>query len=212
YKVDNEQVWSYVGFGQGSSHYAGDYHVGAGINQGAYYADLGTLATNVTSENGISAGNGTTYFAVVKVVNDTTNYSVAARFYNSASDLVDASETNVVWDVTNAVPVNGVNLDEVVLKHGFNNLSVGEVRVGNTWAAVTQAASAAPPTLTITKSGNNVLIDWPTTYAGYTLYSSGNLTTPIGSWTSLGSGSVVGTNNEVSVSASASATYFRLVK
>ncbi|MEI6194509.1 MAG: Ig-like domain-containing protein [Verrucomicrobiota bacterium] len=212
YKVDNEQVWSQVGFAQNSSHYVGDYHVTAGINQGAYNADLTTAGTNRNGEMGISAGNGTTYFAVVKVVNDTTNYSVSARFYNSASDSVDAYETNVVWDVTNSVPVRGVNLDEVVLEHGLNNLTVGEVRVGNDWAAVTQSASTTPPTLTITKSGGNVLIDWPATATGFTLYSSGNLTTPIGSWSSLGTGSVVGANNEVSVSASASATYFRLVK
>jgi hypothetical protein len=73
---------------------------------------------------------------------------------------------------------------------------------------VTTAASAAP-VLAIIKSGTNVLLEWPTNAAGYTLEFASNLTSSAWS-TNLPAPVVVNTNKVVTNGISGMARFFRL--
>jgi len=73
---------------------------------------------------------------------------------------------------------------------------------------VTTAASAAP-VLAIIKSGTNVLLEWPTNAAGYTLQFASNLTSSAWS-TNLPVPVVVNTNKVVTNGISGMARFFRL--
>ncbi|MGI8967397.1 MAG: immunoglobulin domain-containing protein, partial [Limisphaerales bacterium] len=86
-----------------------------------------------------------------------------------------------------------------------------EIRVGLTWGDVTPpAGSTGAPTLTITRSGTNVVITWPTTFTGFTLEGTPSLSPPI-IWTTIPS-AVNGTNNTATVNASSGNQFFRLRK
>ena len=63
--------------------------------------------------------------------------------------------------------------------------------------------SGGSPTLTIAPSGNQVVISWPSSFTGYTLQSSTNLTT----WTAIPSA-----NNSATVPATKAGEYFRLIQ
>ncbi|MGI8966092.1 MAG: PEP-CTERM sorting domain-containing protein [Limisphaerales bacterium] len=68
----------------------------------------------------------------------------------------------------------------------------------------------AAPTLTITRSGTNVVITWPTTFTGFTLEGTPTLSPPI-IWTTIPS-TVNGTNNTATVIAGSGNQFFRLRK
>ena len=65
-----------------------------------------------------------------------------------------------------------------------------------------------PPTLSIAISGSNVIVSWPTNATGYTLYSSPTVSPT--SWTSAGTGTIVGSNYQVSSAISAAPKFYRL--
>jgi hypothetical protein len=67
------------------------------------------------------------------------------------------------------------------------------------------------PRLTITPVGGDVVLSWPTNVPGYTLYSNPSVTSPL-SWTSLGTGTVVGTDYAVTNTVGAGPLFYRLQK
>ena len=66
------------------------------------------------------------------------------------------------------------------------------------------------PALTVNLSGANVLLSWPNSFSGYSLYSSPSVTGPYS--TPEGSGAVVGSFYWVTNSPSGSAKFYRLQK
>jgi hypothetical protein len=67
------------------------------------------------------------------------------------------------------------------------------------------------PTLTITLSGTNCLLFWPTNATGYSLQSSTNLLA--GSWSDVtNSAVIVGTDYSVTLTATEEMSFFRLKK
>lgn len=67
-------------------------------------------------------------------------------------------------------------------------------------------APAAAPSLQIGKSGNVITISWAPSAIGYTLYSSGNISAPMGSWAPVNG--VV--NNSISITNPVGTAYYRL--
>src|SRR5208282_1031751 len=55
---------------------------------------------------------------------------------------------------------------------------------GGFWSLISVVQTAGAPTLTITKSGNSVIVSWPD-MGGYTLQQNSNLAAPAG-WTTSG--------------------------
>lgn len=74
-----------------------------------------------------------------------------------------------------------------------------------------EVVTVPPPVLTLTQSGSNVVLSWPTAgAAGYNLESTLSLSTPV--WTGAGAPTVVGSNNYVTNAAVGDAKYYRLKK
>ncbi len=69
-----------------------------------------------------------------------------------------------------------------------------------------------PPTLTAGRNGNNLVISWPSSYAGFTLYQAGSLGAGATWSPAAGSAVLVGGNYEQSVPIGAGPQFFRLQK
>jgi hypothetical protein len=134
--------------------------------------------------------------------------------------LIDIGNTSVVGDNTDFVIGNRGGLT-----NAFRNPGAGVIDDVAIWNdelpldqitaqfnSITNAVVSGPaPLLTITSSGSDVLISWPTTTApAYALESATNLTTS--PWVSAGTPSVVGPNNVVTNATSGAQKYFRLHK
>ena len=83
----------------------------------------------------------------------------------------------------------GLLTDQRGLRRPFNFPTLANAAGGD--AADIGAFEVNPPTLTITRSGPNVLLRWPTNDTGYTLEAVTSLTAPL-VWAGAGSPSVVG--------------------
>ena len=80
---------------------------------------------------------------------------------------------------------------------------------GGFWSLINVVQTTGAPTLSITHSGNSVIVSWPTPSASWTLQQNGNL--PGGSWAT--SGYLVSTNggiNSITITLSAGNLFFRL--
>ena len=92
-------------------------------------------------------------------------------------------------------------------------INYDELRVGRTWAAVTPLAAGTPVILTIARDGTDVVISWPTEdSAGFNLESTSDIKAPI-TWSPVGTPIVVqGSNNTVTIPASADQKFYQLRK
>jgi uncharacterized repeat protein (TIGR03803 family) len=72
------------------------------------------------------------------------------------------------------------------------------------------SASVSPPQLTITPSGTNVILTWPTNAAGFTLEFATNLVSPVVWSTNSTAPVVVNTNNVVTNTISGTQKFYRL--
>ncbi len=79
---------------------------------------------------------------------------------------------------------------------------------GGFWSLIAVVQTAGAPTLTITRSGNSVIISWPSSAIGWTLQQCSNLA---GGWSACGlSVSDNGTNKNVSIPSPTGKLFFRL--
>ena len=67
---------------------------------------------------------------------------------------------------------------------------------------------SAPPKLSVSTSSGNLVITWPTSASGYTLWSTPSLSAP--AWSTVGTGTVVGSVYQVTIPMTGQAAYFRL--
>jgi hypothetical protein len=80
---------------------------------------------------------------------------------------------------------------------------------GGFWSLISVLQTAGAPTLTITRSGNSVIVSWPVT-AGYTLQQNNNLALPAG-WAASGySISTSNGTNTITITSPAGNLFFRL--
>src|ERR1035437_3944055 len=80
---------------------------------------------------------------------------------------------------------------------------------GGFWSLINFVQTTGAPTLSITHSGNSVIVSWPTPSASWTLQQNGNLAG--GSWAT--SGYLVSTNggiNSITITSPAGNLFFRL--
>jgi hypothetical protein len=184
------------------------------VNLGAVYNLQNIYLWNGNSTIPYPAGSTQGY--AMKSTNVTVIVSTDGVNFTVVTNVVLTAQLAGLDEPTQVFPLGGINAQYVQLvptavADPLNNnycCSLGAVRFS---AGLAQAVVVLPPTMTITKSGANVLIDWPATSTGFTLTSSSSLTTPFGSWTTVGTGSVVGANYEVSVPVGTGDTFFRLV-
>jgi hypothetical protein len=123
--------------------------------------------------------------------------SVVAGCYNTSGALVDTFFGNI---------------DELAIYDLGSLTDEGQVTAKADAIASHYAAAkiAVPPTLTIMRSGANVITSWPSPSTGYVLQTASSL---LGPWTAEGSTPVtVGTNLQVTLPASSTNLFFRLQK
>ena len=81
---------------------------------------------------------------------------------------------------------------------------------GGFWSLISVVQTFGSPTLTVTHSGNNVIVSWPYPSTGWTLQQNSNLT--MASWSTSGGISNDGTNNFITITSPTGNLFFRLSK
>ncbi len=161
-------------------------------------------------------------------VSDTIT-ALASPFY--VAGVVDQNAKTISYytngvlarSVTNA----NVNLTTIVDRRDFIGRSLfgdplfngrfDEIRIyygglSSAQIAASYVAGTTPETLSVSLSGNNIIVSWPNlpVLEGYSLQFTTSLVAP--NWQSAGSSTVVGGNNQVSVPLTSTPTFFRLIK
>ena len=113
------------------------------------------------------------------------------------------------------LPANSTNHPFLAFYHivlSTNNGVISEAFVGSaTLFTLITTATGARPLLNISRSGTNVLVEWPTNATGFTLESSTNLASAV--WSSnLPAPVVVNTNQVVTNGISGTQKYYRLIQ
>jgi hypothetical protein len=89
-------------------------------------------------------------------------------------------------------------------------MSGGQYSVtGGFWSFINVVQTPGAPTLNISHSGNTVTVYWQDV-AGWNLIQSGNLTTPIGSWSASSSPTLTGGTNYLNLVNPSGNLFFRL--
>jgi len=89
-------------------------------------------------------------------------------------------------------------------------MSGGQYSVtGGFWALINVVQTPGAPTLYVSHSGNTVTVYWQDV-AGWNLIQSGNLTTPIGSWSASSSPNLTGGTNYLNLVNPSGNIFFRL--
>ncbi len=82
---------------------------------------------------------------------------------------------------------------------------------GGFWSMIAVVQTAGSPLLTVTHSGNSVVISWPSAAAGFTLQQTSNLAAT--NWTASGYGITTnGAVESITITAPAGTLFFRLVQ
>jgi len=79
---------------------------------------------------------------------------------------------------------------------------------GGFWALISVVQMPGAPTLTITHSGNNVIVSWPSPSTGFVLQQNSDLTTT--NWTTSGGVNDDGTTKSVTITSPTGNLFFRL--
>jgi hypothetical protein len=79
---------------------------------------------------------------------------------------------------------------------------------GGFWSLIAVVQTAGAPWLTITHSGNSVIISWPSPSTGFVLQQNSNLATT--NWTTSGVISDDGTNKSITITSLTGNLFFRL--
>jgi len=81
---------------------------------------------------------------------------------------------------------------------------------GGFWSLISVVQTAGAPLLTVTHSGNNVIVSWPSPSTGFTLQQNSNLATP-GGWAASGyTVSDNGTTKSITLTSPTGNLFFRL--
>jgi hypothetical protein len=132
--------------------------------------------------------------------------------YNGPPAGLDGTATSVTIPA-NILPPDSTNDAFVVFAHvaftSNSGSSTTAIMGSATYFNIITTPASAAPLLTIIPSGTNVLVEWPTNAAGYTLEFSTNLSSTVWS-TTLPAPVVVNTNKVVTNGISGTSRFFRL--
>ncbi|MEI6194165.1 MAG: Ig-like domain-containing protein, partial [Verrucomicrobiota bacterium] len=197
-------------------------------NAGSTNVSVTYTPTDATDYNSISNTVSLTVnqAATTTALGSSLNPSTNGNNVIFTATVAPAATSGTVTFLDGATTLGTGALSSGVATYATSALSVGDHAItaqyggngnysGSTSTVLTQtvnAVPAVPPTQTIAISGGNVVIDWPTNAPGYSVISNGDLTTPAGGWGTAGTGSVVGTNYEITLPMGAGTTFFRLKK
>lgn len=137
--------------------------------------------------------------------------NLALFLYNATSGVLLDSSVSVVDNVQHLylprVPAGHYDLE--VIKYGSPSQSVTP---SETYALAYECFPITPPPLTVTPSGANVIITWPSSPTVFTLQQTASLAPPV-SWTTVAETEWI-TNSSVwaSISASNAAGFYRLAR
>jgi hypothetical protein len=168
----------------------------------------------VTDTQVFSASDSVFIVCCLIMTNGNTGSDVAELWVNPDPATFGAAAPPVPNCVTNAGnggatadPASGI--DRISWRGTANSFQheIDEVRIGFTWAAVTPPT---PVSLTVSASGNDVVVSWPTSAVGWTLSGTTNLTS--GPWSTKTPIVVQGTNNTFTVTGAAGQQFFRLTR
>lgn len=79
---------------------------------------------------------------------------------------------------------------------------------GGFWSLISVVQTPGAPTLTLTHSGSNVIVSWPSPSTGFALQQNSDLTTA--NWSTSGGVSDDGTNKSITISSPTGNLFFRL--
>ena len=179
------------------------------LETGGNAAGGGTIPP-MGSDTTITATVGQTYFLVVRVdfaAGAAANPDTFKLYVNptpgGTEPAVASATMSYNLGVQNGLAIQSGNGAQV---------SVDEIRIGTTYADVTPSNGVVitHPTMSISLSGINVVVSWPTSNAAsFNLYSRTDVAS--GGWSAVSpSPTVVGTNYQVTVPHTESAQFFRL--
>jgi hypothetical protein len=189
----------------GSDNTFWEKHSGGNLNLVSY--DLtGVTSTVVTNIPNMSTSPGQLAF------NDATNVLCAINRNASSS----APDTLDQFDLSNPSQPLYVTSYNFPVNHNANDNNNGRVIFAGDKVFALDSnnglmALTLVPRLTITPSGANVVLSWSSTTPGYTLKSTPSLNPPA-SWTSVGTGTLVGQQYFVTNSAATGTLFYRLQK
>jgi uncharacterized repeat protein (TIGR03803 family) len=152
-----------------------------------------------TAWNGGSSGSGTAF----AVNTDGTGFSVLHSFTTTSGPIVSdfGTGTNNDGALPGNFPAAGLILT--------GNVLYGTTLAGGSSGGGTIFSILLPPQLTMTRSRGNVILTWPTNYAGFILQSTTNLGSPV--WTTNSPAPlVVDGHNTVTNPISGAQQFFRL--
>ncbi|MEO7299728.1 MAG: autotransporter-associated beta strand repeat-containing protein [Verrucomicrobiota bacterium] len=183
-------------------------------------ATLGTGNVTVNSANLVFGGSSaklTISTGVTNAIADTATLTLAGgRAAGTADDGFVELQTGVNEVVAGLVLAGAPQAPGI---YGSTTSSAPPANQNDEFFAgpgiVTVGASSVAPTLTIARSGSNVIISWPTSATGFTLQELAAFpaTPPPFGWTDVTTPVVVsGSENTVTVAASGSTMFFRLRK
>lgn len=214
--VNNGQFSFFYGFGATDAGGAGQNYIFGSLNRN--YAAITDADPGYLNEQGIFAGPG---------LNGLTNLHWTA-VYNPPAGYIAIYTNGILVGINSAVTIPLTSVSNVLNYIGrslYNGdpypiLSVDEFRIYNgvlhaDEIAATQVLGPNQPLttsarLSVTTSGNNVVLSWPLAAAGFTVQSRSSLTS--GAWTTVSSAApqIVGSQWQVSVPNSSSTQFFRL--
>lgn len=148
---------------------------------------------------------------------DFARHFAAAICFNNLANTADSLDFFDITDISHPILLGRAPFPVV---HRGNDNSFGNAvfttdRIfaidGNNGIIAATIGPAPGPALNIVVTSGNATLSWSTNTPGFTLQKTIDLTSPI-SWSSLGTGSVVGSNYSVTVGAATSPAFFRLIK
>ena len=181
------------------------FGAGDGVTASASTALLRALALLGNGRDGLRAVNGSVPSIINSVIAGNTNLGVN----NFVTTQILNAEGNY-WGHSSG-PFDNANTDGLGL---LNPSGLGD-RVSEyvDWSPFL-GSSPLPepaPTLAITRSGNNVLVTWPTNHTGFRLQSTLSLNPPI-SWITISNVPIAGASYEATVGVTNGSRFFQLVK
>ncbi len=169
---------------------------------GAYPQGGVTLSGNTlygAAEYGGQLGLGTIY----SLSTNGSNFTVLEAFPAESFNLNLLAETNSIG----AYPQSALMLFDNIL---FGSAPLGAINGSGTLFSLALGPVISPPPLAINRSGTNVLVTWPTNFAGFTLQSATNLASAAGWSTVSPAPSVLGGQYIVTNGYSGSRKFYRL--
>ena len=198
----------------GANTYAGGTLVDGGILVVGPSASLGSGNVTVKSAHAVFAGSSaklTIQDGAGNVIADTATLSLAGGNVGGLADDGYAELGAGVNDTVGGLILGGVPQGAGTYGSTLSSATTQNNEYFAGTGIITVVPAAVPPTLTVTLAAPNVILSWPTSFTGFNLVSSTDVTVARNTWTAVTNPVVVvGPNNTVTVEASGGGRFFTL--